>query len=363
MHDLPATESIVDALSEARRELALSRQALQRSRNALAAIADGVVITDVEGRIASFNPAASHLTGWPTTESVGRPLADVVRIIDEAGGPVSLLDPGVGPGVDGIGALVRRDGHLVAIDGSVAQVQGDSGGMDGYIIMFRNVTAAVRIRRELSWHANHDALTGLPNRRVLETRLERAIHSAAHLDGQHVLLYLDLDDFKTINDTGGHVAGDALLRQLAPLLRQQLREHDTFARIGGDEFAILLEHCGTLHADAIANAIRAAIGSFAFGWGGRGFRTGVSIGQVEFSGVGLTVDDIVRIADEMCYVAKADGRDRIAACSMQGLDLGAGRLTPLVSEPCVRSSGDRPRGSTDPVQRERLRVRSSRYPS
>ena len=363
MHDLPATTAIEAALAEVRRELAASKEALQRSRNALAAIADGIVITDAEGRIASLNPAASHLTGWPTTESLGRPLADVVRIVDEAGGPVSLLDPVVGTGVDGIGALVRRDGHMVQVDGSVAPVPTDSGALSGYILMFRNVTAAARIRRELCWHADHDPLTGLPNRRVLETGLERAIGSAAKLDGQHVLLYLDLDHFKSINDTGGHVAGDEMLRQLAPLLREQLREHDTFARIGGDEFAILLEHCGTMHADAMANSIQAAIASFVFCWDGREFQTGVSIGQVEFSGPGLTVDDIVRTADEMCYAAKAEGRDRIAACFLRGRSGPTDPITPLVSGPSVRSTGGQAHGSTGPVPRQRLQASSTRYRS
>jgi diguanylate cyclase (GGDEF)-like protein len=146
------------------------------------------------------------------------------------------------------------------------------------------------------------------------------VSTAADLGCRHALLYFDLDHFKTVNDGGGHVAGDELLRQLAVLLRRQLREHDTLARVGGDEFAVLLENCTAPRANAVAEKIRSTIADFVFTWEGRAYRPGASVGQVEFNGAGLDTQDIVEAADRMCYAAKASGRDRIAACTVEGID-------------------------------------------
>jgi diguanylate cyclase (GGDEF)-like protein/PAS domain S-box-containing protein len=320
MSDQASIEALGDALSQARRELAACQEAMHRAQSALAAIADGIAVTDLDGRITCLNPVASHLTGWPELESLARPLSEVVRIIDARGDMVDLLGAGFCNGSDDIGSLVRRDGHVILVDGAVAQVHDEARNQVGYIVTFRNVTAATRMSRELSYHANHDALTGLLNRRVLETRLERAVTSAADLGCRHALLYFDLDHFKAVNDGGGHVAGDELLRQLATLLRRQLREHDTLARVGGDEFAVLLENCTAPRANAVAEKIRSTVGGFSFTWEGRSYRPGASVGQVEFSGAGLTALDIVEAADRMCYAAKASGRDRIAACTVEGID-------------------------------------------
>lgn len=322
MSDQASIEALGDALSQARRELAACQEAMQRAQSALAAIADGIAVTDLDGRITCLNPVASHLTGWPEIESLARPLSEVVRIIDARGDMVDLLGAGFCNGGDDIGSLVRRDGHVILVDGAVAEVHDDARNPVGYIVTFRNVTAATRMSRELSYHANHDALTGLLNRRVLEARLERAVASAADLGCRHALLYFDLDHFKAVNDGGGHVAGDELLRQLATLLRRQLREHDTLARVGGDEFAVLLENCTAPRANAVAEKIRSTVGGFSFTWEGRSYRPGASVGQVEFSGGGLTTLDIVEAADRMCYAAKAAGRDRIAACTVEGIDPG-----------------------------------------
>ena len=315
-------ETLANALAQARRELLASQQALQRSESALAAIADGIVVTDLFGRIGSLNPVACHLTGWTHADALSRSLSDVVRIIDAHGDMIDLLGEGFRNGTDDIGSLVRRDGHVILVDGAVAQIHDQERKPVGHIVTFRNVTAATRMARELSYHANHDALTGLLNRRVLEARLERALASADELDCRHALLYFDLDHFKAINDSAGHVAGDELLRQLALLLRRQLREHDTLARMGGDEFAVLLENCGSAHANTVAEKIRDTIAGFAFTWEGRAHRTGASVGQVEFNGRGLAARDVVEAADRMCYAAKAAGRGRIAACTVQGIDPG-----------------------------------------
>ena len=331
------TQTLASELAKARRELASAREALQRSESALAAIADGIVVTDLQGRITSLNPVACHLTGWTQAEAMSRPLSEVVRIIDTHGDMIDLLGDGFGGGNDDTGSLVRLDGHVILVDGTVAQIHDPQRRQVGNIVTFRNVTAATRMARELSYHANHDALTGLLNRRVLEARLGRALDSADELDCRHALLYFDLDHFKAINDSAGHVAGDELLRQLSLLLRRQLREHDTLARMGGDEFAVLLENCGSARANTVAEKIRDTVGAFEFTWEGRVHRTGASVGQVEFNGHGLSARDVIEAADRMCYAAKSAGRGRIAACTVQGID-------PSRPSPPTAAGGWRPRG-------------------
>jgi diguanylate cyclase (GGDEF)-like protein/PAS domain S-box-containing protein len=318
--DPPAEDPGVlsEALAEARREAEALRLSLQRAQGALAAIADGVAVTDLEGHVTSLNPVATHLTGWTAPEALSRELIDVVRLVDASGVGVDTLRQGF-RNRDDVMSLVRRDGHVILVDGSVSEIHDDARRPIGYIVTFRNVTAATRMARELSWHANHDALTGLLNRRVLEARLQRATATAGELACRHALLYLDLDRFKAINDSGGHVAGDELLRQLAMALRRQLREDDTLARIGGDEFAVLIENCTTEQAVSVARKLLDAVEAFHFAWQGFAYRLGASVGLVEFSGEGLDADDVLEAADRMCYVAKESGRGRFASDTLSAL--------------------------------------------
>jgi diguanylate cyclase (GGDEF)-like protein/PAS domain S-box-containing protein len=311
-------EAPEDALATARAELRALREALQRSQSALDAIADGVVVTDLEGRITSLNPVAAHLTGWTEAQALGRPLRDVVRVVDSRGDPVDLIADGFRNGDDDIVSLQRRDRHVIPVDGAVSLIHDVARKAVGAVLTLRNVTAATRMSRELSWHANHDALTGLLNRRVLGTRLERAVASASELACRHALLYFDLDHFKAVNDSGGHVAGDELLRQLSVLLRRQLREHDTLARMGGDEFAMLLENCTEARAAAVAGKLLSTLSGFEFGWEGESYRVGASVGVVSFSGAGLTAQEVLEAADRMCYVAKETGRNRVASEELRG---------------------------------------------
>jgi diguanylate cyclase (GGDEF)-like protein len=164
---------------------------------------------------------------------------------------------------------------------------------------------------EISHQAAHDALTGLINRREFESRLEIALQNAQIEKLQHTILYLDLDQFKVINDTCGHVAGDQLLRQLTTLLQGSLRQSDTLARLGGDEFGVLLECCSLEPAVRIAETLRQTVNDFHFVWQDKTFPIGVSIGLVNFGDDGLTLGDVLSIADAACYVAKDKGRNRI----------------------------------------------------
>lgn len=300
-------------LREAREQLRECRASFLRSNSALCAIADGIVVVDTQGRITTLNPVATHLTGFTEVEALGRPLADIVRFTDAAGRSMDVLSEGFQADPQEIVSLVRRDRHAILVDGSVAQIHDHDKRLIGSIVTFRNVTAAVRLTRELSHHAHHDALTGLENRRAFATRLQRAIGSAAEFGTCHAILYFDLDRFKRVNDSAGHVAGDELLRQLAIVLRRQLRAHDTLARLGGDEFAVLIENCSTATAAGVAEKIRAAIAGFAFEWEGRTYRIGTSIGQLVFDDGHAQVDRLIAMADRMCYAAKAAGGDRVAA--------------------------------------------------
>lgn len=299
-------------------ELLACQESHERNHSALCAIADGIAIVDTHGRVTCLNPVGSHLIGCKEDACLGRRLGNVVQFTDHQGQIIDLLSAGFSSDPDSIVSLVRRDGHVILVDGAVAPVHGRDKRLLGTVVTFRNVTASTKLARELAYHANHDPLTGLQNRRAFQAQLERALVNASEFGNGNALLYLDLDQFKAVNDSGGHLAGDELLRQLAVLLSKQLREHDTVARLGGDEFAILLESCTPEDAINVAEKIRAAIIDFAFAWDGGEYRIGTSIGLVRFDHGDHSVDELIELADSMCYVAKDSGRNRVAILGAEG---------------------------------------------
>ncbi len=298
-----------------------SEAALFRERErvlvTLASIADAVITTDSRGIIEYVNPVAEQLTGWSLSEAKGEPLTRVFTVLHEVSRePVETsaercLDEARPMGLTSHLLLVRRDGVEFAIDESAAPLCDREGQLTGVVMVFRDATPQRQITRQLSHQAAHDALTGLINRREFERRLARVAASAEEVGTTHGLCYLDLDRFKIVNDSCGHVAGDALLRQLAGVLRGELRTRDTLARLGGDEFAVLLEHCELEQARHIAEALRVAVQDFRFTWEGSTFALGVSIGLVEIAAGCGTESDMLRAADTACYRAKHAGRNRI----------------------------------------------------
>lgn len=200
---------------------------------------------------------------------------------------------------------------------------------EGINVMAANLKAAQENLQErideataqLSHQASHDALTGLVNRREFEKRLERALRQARKLGRQHAMCYLDLDQFKIVNDTCGHVAGDELLRQLTFLLRKRLRERDTLARLGGDEFGLLLENCPVENALRVADDIRQMVGDFRFAWQDKAFNVGVSVGLVPINGHSESIAGILSAADAACYAAKDKGRNRVHVYQESDADL------------------------------------------
>ncbi len=299
-------------------ELLACQESHERNHSALCAIADGIAVVDTDGRVTCLNPVGSHLIGWTENACLGRRLGNVARFIDHQGQPINLLSDGFSNDPDSIVSLVRRDGHVIMVDGAVAPVHARDKRLLGTVVTFRNVTASTKLARELAYHANHDPLTGLQNRRAFQAQLERALVNAREFRNGNALLYLDLDQFKAVNDSGGHLAGDELLRQLAALLSKQLREHDTVARLGGDEFAILLESCTPEDAINVAEKVRSAVIDFAFAWDGGEYRIGTSIGLVQFDDGDRSVDELIELADSMCYVAKDSGRNRVAVFGAEG---------------------------------------------
>ncbi|HLM53625.1 MAG TPA: EAL domain-containing protein [Pseudoxanthomonas sp.] len=277
----------------------------------LRSMADAVVTLDLEGRIASLSVVAEHLTGWKASQAVGLPFADVVCLRGEDGRFVPPFRSADELTFDfpRHAVLVRRDLHEVPVEGTMAPIMSSQRTMVGIVVAFRNVAYARRVTAELSYQASHDGLTGLVNRKAFECLLKAAVARAKDGGESDALLYLDLDRFKTVNDTGGHVAGDALLQQLAGVLSARLRESDCIARLGGDEFGVLLHKCSAENAVRIAEYLRQAVADFTLVWQSKMYSVGVSIGVVQLGQGELTLGELLGRADRACYVAKAQGRN------------------------------------------------------
>jgi diguanylate cyclase (GGDEF)-like protein len=207
--------------------------------------------------------------------------------------------------------LIARDGREVGINDSAAPIRDRSGHTVGAVMVFHDVTEARQLTRQVFWQAIHDPLTGLVNRREFELRLEQALQSAQTYQQAHMLCYLDLDQFKIVNDTCGHSAGDELLRQVTALLQTHIRKSDTLARLGGDEFGVLLHQCDLDQALRVANTLRESIQAFRFAWETNTFSIGVSIGVVSINHQSESLSSLLVAADSACYAAKNNGRNRV----------------------------------------------------
>ena len=288
----------------------------ERAQITLESIGDGVITTDVEGSITYMNPAAEHLTHWKTEQASGLPLAALFNLLDENDQKDSftliehILGGKLSSASEHSRSIQRLDGTTVSVALVGSPIQSD-GKVSGAVLVLHDMTQEQQYIANLSWQATHDALTGLANRREFEYRLEQALHSLGRQTGRHALMFLDLDQFKLVNDTCGHAAGDELLRHICALLQSGLREGDTLARLGGDEFGILLENCGLEVAEKIAESLRQTVQDLHFVWKGRPFVTTVSIGLVHVAQHPSTLEASLRAADMACYMAKEKGRNRV----------------------------------------------------
>ena len=290
------------------------RDAKELAEVTLRSIGDGVITVDADGCVDVMNPVAELYTGWSTAEASGKPLDHIYRVVDDRTG-ASLPHPGRDEkgarGGNTIAArLMRRDGSSCAIRDSSAAIHNHEGNLVGWVVVFHDISQIEQMAQQLSWQASHDSLTGLVNRREFERRLSELISSAKTDGHQHGLLYLDLDNFKTVNDTCGHAAGDEMLRQLTTVLQARMRGRDTLARLGGDEFGVILEQCPLEQAVRIANGMREAVREFRFIWEDKTFGVGISAGLVGIDGSEST-DRVMAAADRICYEAKTKGRDRV----------------------------------------------------
>ena len=304
------TDTDITRLKTIELELAAEKE---RLRVTLEAIADGMISTDAMGNIVFINPAAEVLTGYGSQQAMGRPVREIFALFAGETGerqpcPVAhCLATDAATHFDDDMVLIGPTGIEREIRCSASPVKTD-GKLAGAVLVFQDVTQSRAMQRQLAHSANHDELTSLPNRAAFDRALNAAIAAAAGGQHQHCLLYVDLDRFKPVNDTAGHAAGDALLRQVAQTIRGSCRQHDMAARIGGDEFAVLLLDCPASGGKLIADKIVRAVGALLFDWAGQTYQISASIGITVVTGRPASALGFMGEADAACYAAKAQGR-------------------------------------------------------
>ncbi len=308
-----------------------SEREAQRSRElaevTLQSIGDGVITTNKNGRIVYMNPVAERLLEMVLEDARGQFLPDIMPIIVQETGAVQehpMLrclreNCTVESGVDN--ALFLRSGTLVPIADYAAPIHDAQGAVRGAVIVFQDVSVARKLQHELSYQASHDPLTGLYNRREFDREIQRALEHVERDGHVHALCYLDLDQFKVVNDTCGHAAGDQLLIKLTAYLQGKLRKVDVLARLGGDEFGLLLVHCPLHQALEIAESLRVVVNEFRFVWQSKSFQIGVSIGLVELTASIGSAAEALAAADMACYAAKDDGRNRVHVYRQDSVEL------------------------------------------
>ncbi|WP_317205341.1 EAL domain-containing protein [Janthinobacterium sp.] len=283
----------------------------------LGSIGDGVVTTDAQGKTVYLNRVAEQLTGWSGRLARGLDIGVTMQLVDEASGAplehvaLKCLQQRQAIGASSHSLLITREGRRVAVEESAAPIWSADGEILGAVVVFRDVSHERKLNQQLSWQATHDNLTGLINRREFELQIAAALRSSKQEGHVHALLYLDLDQFKIVNDTCGHGAGDVLLQLLAKMLQRAMRDSDILARLGGDELGVLLPHCPPDQALLIAEQIRQSIRDYHFSWGARNFELAASVGLVEINQDSKSMTELLIAADQACYLAKEQGRNRI----------------------------------------------------
>ena len=289
-----------------------------RSQLALDSLGEGLLTTDAHGLIDYLNPSAETLTGIRREDAVGQAFGAMLGFVDEHDRR-ALADPvqqclATGSRVN-LGRrsilISRATGGELGVEATASPIRGPDGDVSGVAVMLHDVSELRGLTQQMSYQASHDALTGLVNRREFERRLGEALEIARAGRQGHVMCYLDLDRFKAVNDTSGHLAGDNMLREVASLIREAVRDSDTVARLGGDEFGVLLVGCPLEKARQIADDILRAIAEYRFIWKDRIFSVGVSIGIVELTGESNSLEEILTAADSACYVAKKQGDSHV----------------------------------------------------
>jgi diguanylate cyclase (GGDEF)-like protein/PAS domain S-box-containing protein len=296
--DVTSRKQFEDALASEKRKL----------QTTLAAIADAVVTVLGDGRVEFVNAAAQRLLGIDLVDAYGAHVGAVIPLVDREGVEIDLLG---GSGDEPL----RGEGHMRGKNGPMdiayvaSRIAGDE---HAVVVVLRDITAEHRLALRLSFEANHDPLTGLPNRRAFVERLEEAIRTAREQETQHAVAFLDLDRFKILNDRFGHALGDRFLREIARVMGRVVRGADVIGRIGGDEFALLLNDCSLENARTIADKMRQAVENYKIGYRGESLGVGVSIGLAAIDASTSSAEQALAEADAACYQAKAAGRNVVA---------------------------------------------------
>ncbi|MDH5325056.1 MAG: EAL domain-containing protein [Gammaproteobacteria bacterium] len=315
----------------------------------LDSIGEGVISTDDNGLIRFMNKAAEHMTGWTLEQAWGNALLQVFCIKPESDSELPAENPVVKAMVEAhiVNSnqrirLLKENGDEYAIEYTAAPMMDPDRSITGAVLVFRDLTAVRGMADRLAFQATHDSLTQLINRREFEARLEQALKLCRQSEQHHVLAYMDLDLFKVVNDTCGHMAGDELLKQISGLLHEKIRKTDTLARLGGDEFGILFLRCPLKKALEIIEVLRKAVKQYRFVWGDKSFEIGASIGLVEVSSASGGIAEILSAADTACFVAKDLGRNRYHIYQPGDVELAA-RRTEMLWMPRIQQalkSGD-----------------------
>jgi diguanylate cyclase (GGDEF)-like protein/PAS domain S-box-containing protein len=314
---LSSKNELVVALERASAsEIALGLEK-ERAEVTLYSITDSVITVDIEERIVYLNPAGEKLLGCSMKEVSGEKFQDIFNVVEEStGDPIDdalheCFVTGRTVQLPEHSSLISKNDSVISIEASIAPMKAETGDLMGAVIVIQDVSHTRRLTRQLSYQASHDLLTGLYNRRKFEEYLEEILINVREENRHHALFYLDLDNFKIVNDTCGHVAGDELLKQLPTLFNEVFRSGDIIARLGGDEFGIILENCEIQKAASIADKVRQKIKDFRFIWDDRTFEIGVSVGVIGINADNAEMSQVLSSADVACYAAKDSGRNRV----------------------------------------------------
>jgi diguanylate cyclase (GGDEF)-like protein/PAS domain S-box-containing protein len=274
-------------------------------------LADGVVRMGEDGTILAINSAAERMTRWRSEEALGRPIQTVVHLVDDKTGQRIKVRPEE-TGFEGSknNRLIRRDGTELPVRCEIRKLA-LAGSEAAWVVEMRDLSELRGLESQMLFRATHDGLTGLFDRVEFERRLGEALADARGEKHTHALCYVDLDNFKIINDTCGHLAGDEMLKQIGSLLRCNFRGSDTLGRLGGDEFGILLTDCPLKKATDIAHSLCKDIKMFRFSWDDKVFNVTASVGLVSIDGQTASVAEVLGAADGACYIAKQNGANRV----------------------------------------------------
>lgn len=295
-------------------------QEKERLHITLDSIGEAVVCIDVDMKVTFMNPVAEKMSGWQQENAIGIPLLTVLRITFGDNGPLmeniysadmsrSAIEQDV--------VLHCRNGGSYDIHYSITPLSTLDGGNIGSVLVIQDVTESRKMLRQLSYSATHDALTHLTNRASFENKLKQLLQTERNSHQRHALVFIDLDRFKAVNDSAGHAAGDALLRELAQLMLSMLRSSDVLARLGGDEFGLLLPECNIESARFIATRIINAVNDYHFMWEGRLHRIGASAGITLIDENNCQAVEVMSQADIACYASKNGGRGQVTVYEPQ----------------------------------------------